>query len=58
MSFTLDGREIVDRGTGSTWTLDGRAVDGPLEGARLEPVREAYVAFWFAWALFQPETEI
>lgn len=58
VSFTLDGREIVDRGTGSTWTLDGRAVAGPLEGARLEPVEDAYVAFWFAWALFQPETEI
>ena len=57
-SFTLDGGEIVDRETGSVWTLDGRAVSGPMEGAELEPVREAYPAFWFAWALFQPETEI
>jgi len=58
VSFVVDGGEIVDRETGSTWTLDGRAVAGPLEGARLEPLEEAYVAFWFAWALFQPDTEI
>jgi len=58
VSFEVDGGEIVDRETGSIWSLDGRAVAGPLEGARLEPVGEAYVAFWFAWALFQPDTEI
>ena len=58
LSFRIDGRRIVDRETGSTWTLDGRAVSGTLEGAELAPVSEAYVAFWFAWALFQPDTEI
>lgn len=58
VSFEIDGREIVDRETGSTWSLDGRAVSGSMEGAELRPVREAYVAFWLAWALFQPETEI
>lgn len=58
LSFEVEGGEIVDRETGSTWTLDGRAVAGALEGAELEPVREAYVAFWFAWALFQPGTAI
>lgn len=58
LGFERDGRKIVDRETGSTWTLDGRAVAGPLEGAELQPVKESYVAFWFAWALFQPDTEI
>lgn len=58
VSFRVDSTEIVDRGTGSTWTLDGRAVSGPMEGAELRPVKEAYVAFWFAWPLFQPETDL
>lgn len=53
----LDG-EIRDRETGSVWSFPGEALDGPLTGARLRPVKEAYVAFWFAWAEFQPDTEI
>lgn len=53
----VDGR-ILDRQTGSEWTEDGRAVDGTLAGTRLLPVAEAYVAYWFAWAAFHPETEI
>lgn len=52
-----DGR-IVDTDTGSEWTVDGRAVSGARQGARLEPVQRTYVAFWFAWATFQPETEL
>ena len=52
-----DGR-IVDIGTGSTWRLDGLATDGPLTGAQLEPIAEAFVSFWFAWAAFHPETRI
>jgi hypothetical protein len=46
-----------DRETGSTWDILGRAVDGELEGTQLEPV--AYGNhFWFAWAVFKPETRI
>ncbi len=52
-----DGR-IVDVETQSEWDIDGRATSGPLAGAHLEPVAEAYVAFWFAWAAFHPETRI
>lgn len=58
LTFETRSGEIRDAETGSAWTLDGRAVAGPLEGARLEAVQEAFPAFWFAWALFQPETEI
>ena len=58
LTFTgTDGR-IEDRETGSAWSLDGRAVSGPLAGARLEPVAESYVAFWFAWSIFQPDTGV
>lgn len=58
LGFRVSGGDIVDRETGSTWTVDGRAVSGPLEGAELRPVPEAYPAFWFSWALFQPGTAI
>ncbi len=59
-SMTFEARQgrIVDVGTESTWRLDGVAIDGPLAGAHLEPIAEAYVAFWFAWAAFHPETRI
>lgn len=56
LEATDDG--FRDRTTGSRWTIAGEAVDGPRAGERLEPVPEAYVAFWFAWAAFQPETII
>jgi hypothetical protein len=42
-----DGR-FVDAVTGSTWTIDGRAVDGPLRGQELRPVRSFNVR-WHAW---------
>lgn len=57
-SFSVQDGQIVDEETGSVWTADGRAVEGPREGEQLDAVEEAYVAFWFAWAAFQPETTI
>ena len=58
LTFQVRGARIVDVETRSEWRVDGRAAAGPLAGARLEPVAEAYVAFWFAWAAFHPETRI
>ncbi|MEX0599600.1 MAG: DUF3179 domain-containing (seleno)protein, partial [Rhodothermales bacterium] len=59
-SLSLEAREdgIYDTETSSRWTIDGTAVSGDLEGSQLEPISEAYVAFWFAWAAFQPETAL
>jgi hypothetical protein len=56
LTFEVSGNVIVDLQTGSEWRLDGYAVTGPHEGRRLEPVAEAYVAYWFAWAAFEPGT--
>ena len=53
----VDGR-IVDAETGSQWRLDGVALGGPLAGRRLEPVAEAFVAFWFAFPAFYPDLEL
>ena len=51
-----DGR-FVDDQTGSVWSVSGEAIRGPLQGERLTPVVHGN-HFWFAWAAFQPNTEV
>ncbi|MGH7614407.1 MAG: DUF3179 domain-containing protein [Gemmatimonadales bacterium] len=51
-----DGR-FRDRETGSAWLLSGRAVSGPLAGRRLVPIPHGN-HFWFAWAVFRPNTTL
>lgn len=58
LTFQVEGGEIRDEETGSRWRMDGVARDGELAGAALTPVDEAYVAFWFAWAAFHPDTDL
>lgn len=63
----VDGRELsfsanddgtfTDTATGSTWTLLGAAVDGPLAGAQLELVPHRN-EFWFAFAGFFPDADV
>ena len=49
------GGRIVDEETGSTWSILGEAVGGPLEGTKLgRIVHQDH--FWFAWAAFHPDT--
>ena len=55
--FKVEADVIVDEETGSKWNILGRAVEGPLEGSRLAPVVHAN-HFWFAWAAFNPATEV
>jgi hypothetical protein len=58
LTFRSEGGAIVDLETGSVWRVDGLAIDGPLEGERLPMIPEAYVAYWFAWATFEPSTSL
>lgn len=58
LNFEVRSGAIEDRETGSTWSIDGHARSGPLQGERLEPVAEAYVAFWFAWAAFHGNADL
>ncbi len=53
---TQDGAAVAeDDQTGSRWNLLGRAVEGPLAGARLTAVPHLNT-FWFAQAAFRPDT--
>lgn len=57
LHFAVAGGAIKDRETGSTWSLDGAALAGPLKGAELAEVPHLD-AFWFAWAAFNRGTTI
>ncbi len=58
LTFRAQGRDrFRDDQTGSTWTVLGHAVAGPLAGRRLEPAGHVDT-FWFAWAAFQPNTRL
>lgn len=57
LTFTSTGGTIRDAETSSTWDALGRAVDGPLAGAKLAPVVHTST-FWFAWSSFHQGTRI
>jgi hypothetical protein len=57
LTFERDGDNFVDEQTGTTWNIQGQAIDGPLAGEQLTPVVHAD-HFWFSWAAFRPDTII
>jgi uncharacterized protein DUF3179 len=57
LTFEATNQGVVDRETGSTWTLFGRANHGPLAGQELAAV-DAHDSFWFDWAAFHPNTRL
>lgn len=47
------------RAGGSRWSrVTGKAVDGSYEGTALDRANDVSPKFWFAWAEFNPDTEI
>ncbi len=58
LTFDVVDGQRVDRETGSAWDFQGGAFAGPMAGAQLERITDAYTSFWFAWAHFQPDTEL
>lgn len=63
LSFKLAGRPALeafmqDRETGSTWSVLGAAVDGPLKGRQLRQMTRGYSGYWFAWAAYFKPVEI
>ena len=57
LTFAWEGEALVDRETGSRWSLLGEAVAGPLAGRRLTPVPHGN-HFAFAWLAFRPHSQI
>ncbi len=54
--FTIEDSMVVDD-QGSSWSVLGRIVEGPLEGASLEPV-DYFDVMWFSWVAYYPDTEL
>jgi hypothetical protein len=46
-----------DSETGSLWTFEGHAIAGDLASSQLE-LLVADSPFWFAWAVFRPDTRV
>ena len=59
-TFTLRATNsgFEDEETGSGWTVDGRAVSGPMDRTRLLAIEQTHTAFWGAWAAFHPDTRL
>ncbi len=58
LTFDRRGDTIVDKETGSTWSLTGNATGGDLRGHQLAAVPHYNKLFWFSWALFKPHTRL
>jgi hypothetical protein len=57
LNLASRNNRFIDDETGSTWDILGRATSGPLTGFQLRALVSAN-HFWFAWAVFKPETRI
>lgn len=42
---------------GTKWDIFGNGISGPRTGTKLTPT-ESFIAYWFAWAAFNPDAEI
>lgn len=60
LSFKISSEnpfQMTDNESGSVWNIKGEAISGSLVGAKLAQI-PAYNAFWFAWAVMWPATQI
>jgi hypothetical protein len=56
LTLQVQGGRLVDAETGTTWSVTGEALQGPLAGRSLTAVPHTD-PFWFAWSAFYPDTE-
>ena len=54
-NFSFENGRIVDELTGSSWSAEGRSVEGKMSGSWLKQLA-SYDVMWFAWYAFFPET--
>lgn len=57
LTLSAQPGRFVDAQTGTTWSAEGVALDGPFAGAALPPVN-AFPVMWFAWYAFYPRTAV
>lgn len=57
LEFELNGGQIIDNATRSTWNALGHATSGELKGQRLTQL-DSGVHFAFAWLAFDPDATI
>jgi len=57
LTFSIGTGGITDEETGSVWNILGKATSGPMAGVELDPVIHQN-HFWFAWSVFEPDTEV
>jgi hypothetical protein len=55
LEFEAEGPDIVDRTTGSRWSLHGECLEGPLAGRQLDYLPSG-IEEWYIWAIQHPET--
>jgi hypothetical protein len=56
LDFEAEGGQITDS-AGSTWSLTGQAIAGPLVGTQLS-FAPSLVTEWYGWAAYHPDTDI
>ena len=57
LTFQVKDGLIIDQQTESVWNERGLAVQGDLEGTRLDMIN-VYDVMWFGWFAFHPQTEV
>ncbi len=55
LTFEAAEGGFADLETGSSGTLTGEAIEGPLSGSQLKRLVSGE-HFWFAWSVFRPDT--
>ena len=55
--FEMRDGQVFDKGTGSQWSIFGKAIRGPLTGKSLKQL-DSGVHFAFAWLAFDPSAKI
>jgi Protein of unknown function (DUF3179) len=48
---------FCDRETGSRWTIEGEAVEGPLAGKKLQRL-DGTMSQWYGWVAYFPQTSV
>lgn len=57
LTFRSERGVFADEQTGSTWSITGEALDGPLAGSRLD-VFPHVNSFWSCWSAFRPASAV